>query len=91
VQLRGHWLVRRLAPYCSRIELSVLAGNRDELQLLFAMGWETANIHLGSQSASKDVHRHLSTLKPNWLWSAARDMAKAVSDDWRVWKKSSEA
>jgi hypothetical protein len=91
VRLRGHWLVRRLAPYCTRIELSVLPTNRDELRLLFAMGWETANIHLGSQSASKDVHRHLSTLKPNWLWSAARDMAKAVSDDWRVWKKSSEA
>jgi hypothetical protein len=91
VQLRGHWLVRRLAPYCSRIELSVLPGNRDELQLLFAMGWETANIHLGSQSASKEVRRHLGTLKPNWLLFAARDMAKAVSDDWRVWKKSSEA
>jgi hypothetical protein len=55
------------------------------------MGWETANIHLGSQSASKEVRRHLGTLKPNWLLSAARDMAKAVSDDWRVWKKSSEA
>jgi len=88
VRLRGHWLVRRLAPYCTRIELSVLPTNRDELRLLFAMGWETANIHLGS---AKDVRRHLSTLKPNWLLSAARDMAKAVSDDWRVWKKSSEA
>jgi hypothetical protein len=91
VLLRGHWLVRRLAPYCSRIELSVLPRNRDELRLLFAMGWETANIHLGSQSAAKEVRRHLSTLKPNWLWSAARDMAKAVSDDWKAWKKSSEA
>jgi hypothetical protein len=91
VRLRGHWLVRRLAPYCTRIELSVLPGNRDELRLLFAMGWETANIHLGSQSAYKDVRRHLSALKPSWLWSAARDMSKAVSDDWRVWKKSSEA
>ena len=91
VRLRGHWLVRRLAPYCTRIELAVLPSNRDELRLLFAMGWETANIHLGSQSASKEVRRHLTTLKPNWLWSAARDMAKAISDDWRVWKKSSEA
>ena len=27
-QLRGHWIVRRLSPHCSRIELSVLPSNR---------------------------------------------------------------
>jgi hypothetical protein len=91
VQLRGHWLVRRLAPYCTRIELSVLPTNRDELRLLFTMGWETANIHLGSPSVTKQIRGHLRMLKPSWLFSAARDMAQAVSDDWRAWKKSGEA
>ncbi len=53
VQLRGSWIVRRLSPHCSRIELAVLPSNRDEIRLLFAMGWETANIHLGTRGARK--------------------------------------
>jgi hypothetical protein len=88
VQLRGHWIVRRLSPHCTRIELDVIPSNRDELRLLSAMGWETANIHLGTVDARKYVHRHLSRLKPNWLFAAAKDMEKAVTDDWRTWKKS---
>jgi uncharacterized protein (DUF2252 family) len=91
VQLRGHWVVRRLAPYCTRIELTVLPTNRDELRLLFSMGWETANIHLATPAAVKEVRRHLNTLKPSWLLSAAKEMAKVVTDDWRVWKKSEQS
>jgi hypothetical protein len=88
VQLRGRWIVRRLSPHCCRIELNVLPQNRDELKLLFAMGWETANIHLGTRSALKPTRRYLERLKPNWLSSAARDMAAAVTKDWHAWKKS---
>ncbi len=86
VQLRGRWIVRRLSPHCCRIELSVLPKGRDELRLLFAMGWETANIHLGSRAARKEIRQHLDRQKPNWLSSAARDMANAVTEDWREWK-----
>lgn len=87
VQLRKRWIVRRLSPHCCRIELDVLPKNRDEMQLLRSMGWETANIHLGSPSARKRVRKYLSRLKPNWLSSAARDMAKVVTKDWRDWRK----
>jgi uncharacterized protein (DUF2252 family) len=41
VHVRGTWLIRRLSPHCSRIELDDLPKDRDELALLFAMGWET--------------------------------------------------
>ena len=91
VQLRGSWIVRRLSPLCSRIELAVLPSNRDEIRLLFAMGWETANIHLGTRDARKNVSRHLDRLKPVQLLSAAIDMAKAVTKDWRAWKQSQES
>jgi hypothetical protein len=90
VQLRGRWIVRRLSPHCSRIELSVLPTNRDELRLLSAMGWETANIHLGTAEARNDVRRHLNRLKPNWLFAAAKDMEKAVTRDWHDWRKSAQ-
>jgi hypothetical protein len=88
VQIRGGWIVRRLSPHCCRIDLSVLPRGRDELRLLFAMGWETANIHLGSRSALKDIRRHLVGLHPDWLLSAAKSMASVVKKDWGDWKKS---
>jgi len=88
VQLRGRWIVRRLSPHCSRIELSVLPTDRDELRLLSAMGRETANIHLGTVDAAKFIRRHLSRLKSNWLFAAAKDMEEAVTKDWHDWKKS---
>jgi hypothetical protein len=88
VQVRGRWIVRRLSPHCSRIELSDLPTDRDELRLLFAMGWETANIHLASKGVTRDVGKHLNKLKRNWLAGAAKDMAKAVRGDWDAWCKS---
>ena len=87
VRLRGRWIVRRLSPHCSRIELTELPTNRDELKLL-CHGWETANIHLGTVDAQKYIRRHLSRLKPNWLFAAAKEMRNAVSHDWRTWRKS---
>src|SRR5580658_3161071 len=43
VSVRSPWLIRRLAPDCSRIELSQLPARRDGIKLLHAMGFETAN------------------------------------------------
>src|SRR5260221_4952912 len=83
VQLRGHWIVRRLSPHCCRIELDDLPRSRDELELLFAMGWETANIHLGSRSALKAIRQYLNRVKPTWLSSSARNMAAVTYEDWR--------
>jgi hypothetical protein len=90
VQVRKGWIVRRLSPHCCRVELSSLPEDRDERRLLFAMGWETANIHLGSRGAARNIGKHLSRLKRNWLSAAAKDMAKAVRDDWDAWRKSGQ-
>jgi hypothetical protein len=87
VQLRGRWIVRRLAPDCSRIELAALRASDTELRLLQAMGWETANIHLGSPSACKSILRHISKQKGKWLHHAAEAMLDAVRADWNVWRK----
>jgi hypothetical protein len=50
--IHGHWLIRRLAPDCSRVELESLLNVKDELKLLHAMGWETANVHLRTHNRS---------------------------------------
>jgi hypothetical protein len=87
VQLRGHWLVRRLSPHCSRIELEALGSSRGECRLLEAMGRETANVHVGTEEKRRAILKDLRRRKPNWLLAAAQSMSRAVEKDWRVWKE----
>ncbi|MGA9642733.1 MAG: DUF2252 family protein [Terriglobales bacterium] len=87
VQLRGHWIVRRLSPYCSRIELAALGTGRGELRLVEAMGRETGNIHAGSGEARRVILKHLRKSKANWLLQAAAVMEEKVDRDWRVWRE----
>jgi len=85
LELRKGWVVRRLAPDCSRVELIVLPKGRDEYKLLEAMGRETANIHLGSARAIKRVKRDLNKRPEGWLHDAAKIMVQATTNDWRNW------
>ena len=55
------------------------------------MGWETANVHLGTRGALKQVRHHLKTLTRRQLESDAQTMAKAVRKDWQRWRDSGEA
>jgi len=80
VHVQQKWIVRRLAPDCSRIELSQLPKERDEVRLLHAMGWETANVHLGTGKA-RTLLADLKERPQGWLLVAARDMEKAVKAD----------
>src|SRR5205085_723091 len=86
----GHWLVRRLAPDCSRIELSSLPKERDEARLLYDMGWETANMHFASPQAIAHVKRDLASRRGRWLHKAAKAMYKATLTDWEDWRSSSK-
>ena len=79
--VRNGWIVRRLSPDCSRIELRDLSRERDEWRLLRAMGLETANVHLGSGAPiAADLRRR----RGRWLEEAALTMARLVEKDWRV-------
>jgi hypothetical protein len=87
VRFQGHWLVRRLAPDCSRIELTSLPAERDESRLLYDMGWETANIHFASPKAIPQIRRDLAKRRGRWLHKAAKAMFKASAADWEQWCK----
>jgi hypothetical protein len=88
VHFAAHWIVRRLAPDCCHIEMSSLPEERDEEKLAYYMGWETANIHLGSQRAIPGVKRDLGYRKNRWLHKAAKSMVKATLSDWKLWRRS---
>jgi hypothetical protein len=87
VKVDGAWLVRRLAPDCSRVKLNELPRKREETRLLTAMGWETANVHLGSPG-SRAIRADLKRRDKHWLHDAARRLADAIDDDWRNWCKA---
>jgi len=86
VRLKGRWIVRRLAPDCSRVELSSMPKERDETKLLHAMGFETANVHLGTPRAGKAIQRDLAKRLGHWLHESAAGMVKATMEDWKDWR-----
>ena len=79
------WVLRRLSPDCCRIELADLPVWRDELQLLLAMGWETANLHLGTGNRSA-ILRHLRKNLAQPLNQCALAMVAALREDWKQWR-----
>jgi len=74
-----------LTPDCSRIELGSLSKAQDELKLLYTMGWETANIHLGTKTAARAVASDLRKRPSSWLRKAGEAMTKASVSDWKDW------
>ena len=85
------WLLRRLSPDCSRILLDELPKLRDEARLLKAMGWETANIHLGTRGAARAIGIDLARRKQGWLRDAATKMARRLRADWKDWRAAESA
>ena len=82
-----HWVVRRLAPHCERIELEAISDGKAQREVLHAMGVETANLHRSTRGATARIRAHLDKLDDEWLLDNARRMADAVHKDWKVWTK----
>jgi hypothetical protein len=89
--LAGDWLIRRIAPDCSRIDLVKLSNPGEATRVLTAMGWETANIHLGSGPvATARILANLKRQSQDWLLDNSQEMVNATLDDWEEWKKAKE-
>jgi hypothetical protein len=82
VQLRGHWIGRRLSPHCSRIELDALVNCRGQFRLLGAMGRETAKIHLlWTEEKRKAILKDFRKRKRTGLLGAAQATAAAMEKE----------
>lgn len=84
--VRRRWIVRRLSPDCTRIELDDLKKEKEANELLHAMGGETANVHLGSATAAA-LLIDLASRPDDWLHEAVEEMLTAVQADWASWKE----
>jgi hypothetical protein len=86
----GRWVVRRLAPDCARIELADLPDQRDELRLVRCMGFETANVHLGTGDA-RTLLKDLKGRPRSWLRRAAMVMVDQVERDWSTFRRATRS
>lgn len=82
---KNGWLIRRLAPHCSKIDLADFARPRDEVLILTAMGSETANVHLGASAIAPSFRRDLKRLGRHWLYESALKMRDITLADWKNW------
>ena len=87
LRAQGAWILKRLSPHCSGIELKQMPRWRDEEKLLWMMGYEVANIHLGTRGARARIRADLRRHKPKWLRQSAERMAEATLADWKEWKR----
>jgi hypothetical protein len=81
------WIVRRLSPDSNPIHLEELDGERDEETLLYAMGTETANVHLGQLRARRTILADLNRRGRGWLGKAAKRMAKRILAEWEEFRE----
>ena len=88
--VKGGWLVRRLGPECGRIDLAELNHHQDLASLLRAMGWETANIHLGTPKIGRKLVKAYAKLSDDWLQDAAGVMLNKTLKDWKRFRETRE-
>ena len=55
------------------------------MHLLHSMGFETANVHLGSREA-RVMEADLKKRPANWLQQTARLMVDSTLEDWNRWR-----
>jgi Uncharacterized protein conserved in bacteria (DUF2252) len=93
LQVHDRWLVRQLAPDAFKIELP---DSKEDSRLIFApnllraMGFETANVHLGSRGPNDlqiAMDRLRQDLGGDWLATATGRMEKVTRKDHLAWMK----
>jgi hypothetical protein len=91
VKIKKDYVLRRLSPHSSRIDLSKFPDERDDLVILKSMGKETANVHLGANGDVPQVAGDLELRPSGWLLDAAKRMVEATKDDWEYWRRHQPA
>jgi hypothetical protein len=85
LDIRGKFVVRRLAPDSRKIELGNDAGSKLKTDLLQAMGFDLASIHAAGSAGIGALQHDLKTRPRNWLYDAAKAAAAAVEKDYEGW------
>jgi hypothetical protein len=87
LQIRGRFVVRRLAPDSRKIELNEKAATHVEGRYLQAMAFDLASIHAAGAAGVAALRRDLKKRPRNWLYDAAKTAAAEVEEDFKEWKR----
>jgi hypothetical protein len=79
------WILRRLAPDCARILFASLPSTV-EMNLFYAMGEETANIHLVNLKSLPAIVADLDARHGDWLAEPVHCMLAALESDHSAWR-----
>lgn len=93
-KLEGGWLVRRLAPDCTKVETELLEKSGDQVKLLSAMGREIAAVHLCESTdaetgalAGSEILREMESLSAGWFRETAQGLADKTRRAYKTWRK----
>jgi hypothetical protein len=62
--------------------------HEDAASLLYCMGQETANIHLGTPKGGKRIRSAWAQLPADWLETASHHMLKVSLKEWREFREA---
>jgi hypothetical protein len=79
-------VVRRLSPNARKIEVQEHAGDLADAAMLRAMGYELANVHLGTADIRKAIEKDLAQRGDDWLVRSAKTASEFVSADFEEWR-----
>jgi uncharacterized protein (DUF2252 family) len=85
-QMHRTVVVRRLSPNARKIEVKNHPDDLADPAMLRAMGYELANVHLGTADVSKAIRNDLDHRGNKWLIRAAETAAEFVSADFKEWR-----
>ena len=85
LDVRSHFIIRRLAADSQKIDLGDDPSANLTESVLDAMGFETAAIHATNPAAVEALERDLIERPKHWLVDAAKTMRAAVEEDHRSW------
>lgn len=80
-------VTRRLSPNNRKIEANSIVGKLHGPRMLSAMGFELANIHLGTNGARAAITKDLKARENGWLSVETRKAAAAVLADYKQFVK----
>ncbi|MEO9320715.1 MAG: DUF2252 family protein [Nitrososphaera sp.] len=93
-QIAEGWLVRRIAPDCVKLELTMLPAIRKKSLLLCSMGAELGNVHLRANSSRGHlgaIADDLGSRDSEWLYSACKTVVQEITTDWQSFRDKFKA
>ena len=87
-RIKNNVVVRRLSPNNRKIEVEKGKSTLFTSDMLQTMGFDLANVHLGTAERRDAIKRDLENRKRGWLTANARKASDATTQEYKDWKAS---